>query len=415
MKRRQFLTLSGRAGLLAATARAAPASLTRPAAAQARSSIRIGMSISSTGPFAHDAQSGSRAIKMWLEETNRQGGLLLRGGRLPVELLIRDDRSDKQLVPRVYESLINDDKVDLVLGPYGSTLTAAAAAVTERYGIFMMGWAVAADTVFQQGYRFIVNGGTTPISRVPDVPVQALNDAGGQVVSTIAVDEPYSEALAGLFKIAAEKRGLRVGTMEKYQRGARDFTISLQKAAAAGTDLLCITSYDSDMIAMLRQMKENDINFPAIFSGFSQNSSILGLGADAIGLWGQFNIDPRVHYPVTRGSDAEGFLQAYRRAYPNGPEPDINTAVAAAGTTVLGAVIEQAPDLSAAALRRTARELSGKLTVLSGTYAIDETGQQTGFNILVLQNTAHGREVIAPASFATAKPRYPMPTWAERG
>jgi branched-chain amino acid transport system substrate-binding protein len=411
MKRRQFLRWSGRAGLFVA----APALWTRRAAAQARSSIRIGMSISSTGPFAHDAQSGSRAIKMWLDDTNGKGGLVHNGRRLPIELLIRDDRSDKQLVPRVYESLINDDKVDLVLGPYGSTLTAAAAAVTERYGIFMMGWAVAADTVFQQGYRFVVNGGTTPVSRVPDVPVQALKDIGGRVVSTIAVDEPYSEALATLFKAAAEKRGLRVGAMEKYQRGARDFTIPLQKAAAAGTDLFCITSYDSDMIAMLRQMKENDINFPAIFSGFSQNSSILALGTDAIGLWGQFNIDPRVHYPVTRGADAAGFLKAYQAKYPNGPEPDINTAVACAGTTVLGAVIEQATDLSAPALKRAALELSGKLTVLSGTYAIDETGQQTGFNILVLQNVAGGREVIAPAGLATAKSRYPMPTWAERG
>lgn len=409
MKKRQFLQTTGGAGLLTVAAMAG-----FPAIAQSRKSIRIGMSISSTGPFAHDAQSGGRAIALWLDEVKQQGGLLHQGKRYPVELIIRDDRSDKQLLPRVYESLIKEDAVDLVLGPYGSTLTNAAAAVTERNQVFMMGWAVAADTVFQKGYKYIVNGGTTPVSRVPDVPVQTIKELGGKIVSTIAVDEPYSESLAEFFRNAAQREGLRVGVAERYQRGARDFSISLQKAAAAQTDLLCITSYEADVMIMLRQMKDTGINFPAIFSTFSQNPAILALGADAEGLWGQQNIDPRVLFPVTRGLNSADYLKAYKRKYPEGPASDLNSGVAYAGSTVLGAVIENASDLSAEALKKSALQLSGKLTVLSGNYAIDSTGQQTGFSILAVQNRKGGNEIIGPRKVATGKATYPMLKWSER-
>ncbi|UJX47297.1 amino acid ABC transporter substrate-binding protein [Xanthobacter sp. YC-JY1] len=415
MKRRQFLKMSRGIGFLAAGAAVGPFVAPTHAQTSGRKSIRIGMSVASTGTFAHDSQSGRRAIDLWLEQVNAQGGLLHQGQRYQVELLVRDDRSDKQLAPRVYESLIFDEKVDLVLAPYGSTLTAAAATITDRNDIFMMGWAVAADSVFMQGYKYIVNGGTTPVSRVPEMPVQALKRFGGKVVSTIAVDEPYSDALAGSFRATAEKHGLAIGATEKYSRGAKDFTTILNKAAAAKTGLLCITSYDTDMIVMLRQMKENDINFPAIFSTFSQNSSILALGNDAIGLWGQSNIDPRVAYAVNLGPTAAQYLDAYNAKYPNGPQSDINSAVAFASLMVLGAMIERAPSLKARDLKAAALDLSGHLTVLNGTYRIDETGFQTGYDILVIQNTAKGgREVIAPAAVATAAPLFPMPTWDQK-
>jgi branched-chain amino acid transport system substrate-binding protein len=54
---------------------------------------------------------------------------------------------------RLYEKLITQDKVDLVLGPYASNVTAAVAQVTERYHYPMIAVGAAASDIWQKGYK----------------------------------------------------------------------------------------------------------------------------------------------------------------------------------------------------------------------------------------------------------------------
>src|SRR5262245_26202654 len=81
-----------------------------PALSQADRPIRIGMTVSSTGPFAPAAQSGHRGVQIWVDDVNARGGLELGGRKRKVELVALDDRSDKTLVPKVYETLIKEEK-----------------------------------------------------------------------------------------------------------------------------------------------------------------------------------------------------------------------------------------------------------------------------------------------------------------
>ena len=129
-----------RRSILAAMTLAAAPFFAAAAAAQDAPPIKIGMTVSSTGTFALAAQSGERGVEIWLDDVNRRGGIDVGGKKRKVELVKLDDRSDKQLVPRVYEALINEHKVDILFGPFGSTLTAAAANVTETAGKFLVVW-----------------------------------------------------------------------------------------------------------------------------------------------------------------------------------------------------------------------------------------------------------------------------------
>ncbi len=376
--------------------------------------IRIGMTVSSTGNYALAAQSGQQGFGLWLDDVNARGGILHNGERYPVELVIRDDRSDKQLIPRLYEELITEDDVDLVLSPFGSTLSGAAAAVVDRYGMFMATWSAASDAIFQQGYTTVVNVSVTPTSRQPEVPMSLLKSLGGSKVGIIHVDEPYGEALAGFAVETADRLDLEVVSNETYAKGARDFTVLLQKAQLAGAELYLIFSYENDIITMLRQMKEQDINFPAIYTTYSQNPSVLALGSDAEGMWGQAAFDPRAAWPVTDGMNAQEFLDAFAQAYPDVAFPDINVQVAYAAGAALERIVADSASLETADLRASAAALSGEMTTLVGPYSIDQTGQQVGLSILVLQNTPEGQEVVAPESVATAPAIYPARTWEDR-
>jgi branched-chain amino acid transport system substrate-binding protein len=79
-------------------------------------SIRIGYSLSLTGPVAGNSRSAQLSHEIWQENVNDAGGLLSR----PVELVCYDDQANAEAIPHIYTKLLDDDKVDLVIGGYGT-------------------------------------------------------------------------------------------------------------------------------------------------------------------------------------------------------------------------------------------------------------------------------------------------------
>jgi len=96
--------------------------------------IRIGYSLSLTGPVADNSRSARLAHDIWREDVNSRGGLLERF----VELICYDDHADALLVPGIYKRLMDEDKVDLVIGGYGTnTLLPAMPLIMERQRFFV--------------------------------------------------------------------------------------------------------------------------------------------------------------------------------------------------------------------------------------------------------------------------------------
>src|SRR5262244_1263468 len=97
---------------------AAAVALTAGAAlAQSGEPIKIGFSMSLTGPLAANGKMSLVAMKIWEEDVNAKGGLLGR----PVKLVYYDDQSNPSQVPGIYTKLLDVDKVDLIVSGYAST------------------------------------------------------------------------------------------------------------------------------------------------------------------------------------------------------------------------------------------------------------------------------------------------------
>ena len=102
--------------------------------AEAQPPIRIGPSLAQTGAYAEAGQSHLRGYQLCVKHTSDKGGLLGR----KLELVAYDDGSDAATAVRLYERLITQDKVDLVLGPFSAPITDAVADVTEKYRMPMV-------------------------------------------------------------------------------------------------------------------------------------------------------------------------------------------------------------------------------------------------------------------------------------
>src|SRR5499426_2163200 len=91
------------------------------ATAQAADPVRIGFSIAKTGIFAQAAPSQLNAYELWKEQVNAGGGLDIGGSeKRPIEFVVYDDQSNPTEAVRIYEKLVNEDKVDLLLAPWGT-------------------------------------------------------------------------------------------------------------------------------------------------------------------------------------------------------------------------------------------------------------------------------------------------------
>ena len=90
--------------------------------AKAADPIRIGLSLSLTGPTAPAGKQVLAGLEIWRDDVNAKGGLLNR----PVQLVYYDDQGAPANAPGIYAKLISVDKVELLIGPYSTNVIAAA-------------------------------------------------------------------------------------------------------------------------------------------------------------------------------------------------------------------------------------------------------------------------------------------------
>ncbi|HSK95963.1 MAG TPA: ABC transporter substrate-binding protein, partial [Euzebyales bacterium] len=95
--------------------------------------IRIGGTLGLTGTFAGPSAAAMAAYEYWAADVNASGGLLGR----PVELVIYDDGSNPATARDLYRRLIDQDQVDLLLGPYGTRIGVAVLPLAEDNGMVL--------------------------------------------------------------------------------------------------------------------------------------------------------------------------------------------------------------------------------------------------------------------------------------
>src|SRR5271169_5908732 len=141
----------GTAGAIVLAAAFAAAPL--PAAAQSGEPIKIGFSMALTGPLAANGKQALLGAQIWEEETNAKGGLLGR----PVKLIYYDDQSNPATVPGIFTKLLDVDKVDIIMGDYGTNLVAPAVPIImQKKKTFISLFALDANAEFKYKNYFSV-------------------------------------------------------------------------------------------------------------------------------------------------------------------------------------------------------------------------------------------------------------------
>lgn len=235
------------------------------AVAASAESVKIGFSLAKTGLFAAGAPSQLNAYELWREQVNAKGGLNLAGTKRMVEFVQYDDQSNAGNAVRIYEKLITDDKVNLLLAPWGTPHHFAVAAVLEKYKFPMVGNTAASVQLreIKPGYIWFTT------SAIPDkmaVEMAAMMKANGiKTAALVANVLPLAKEIKAALLPELKKNGIELKVNEEYPPDIKDMTAMLTKVKAAAPQAVIVLSYPSDSVLYAKQAKEMGIAAPFQF------------------------------------------------------------------------------------------------------------------------------------------------------
>lgn len=222
--------------------------------------VRIGYSMSRTGPWTGGAQvSQEPNYLLWAEQQNAAGGLDVKGVKRQIQLISSDDRSDTETVVRTYEKLMGSDKVDLVLPPWGSNANFAVAPLANRFQYpFLAPTALSKRLVeMKLPYFFLM---LQQPGAMTSALVDMLKANGVKTVALIYVDDLFGLENFAAFKVALQGSGITMVEDKSYPGGVKDLSPVLRSMKDKNPDAFVGFTYPPDTILASRQSKEIGFN-----------------------------------------------------------------------------------------------------------------------------------------------------------
>jgi len=372
--------------------------------ALAAETVLFGGAISQTGRYAEPAGRQVNAIKLWVDEVNQRGGVLGK----KIELRLLDDKSDTQTSIKLYEKLITEDKVDVLLAPYSSGITEAVANVNERYHMPFVAYGAASTPIWEKGRKYIFS----IVGIAEDYQKGAAHLAkqiGVKRAAIIGEDSLFPRQSGKGAADWAKKLGIEIVLQENYPQKQMDFTALLQKIKAAGAEAIFSNSYFADAAAQIRQMREQNLNVKlfagTVGPGLPAFAEQLGPTAEYVLGFSQWEPLP----DVLKHPGMKEFIASYEKRY--GEKPNYHAGGAYGALQVTEAAIKKAGSFDKEKLREALASID--VRTIFGRYKVNAKGMNDheGVTFQILKGE---RRVVWPEKWAETKAELPMPEWSKR-
>jgi branched-chain amino acid transport system substrate-binding protein len=369
----------------------------------AAEAIRVGATASLSGVYAGPGQNQLEGLKMWAHDINARGALLGR----KVELVYYDDESDPDTTRQLYQRLINDDMVDLLIGPYSSDLTLVASDVAEQNNFPMVAAGAAASDIWSRGYRNIIQVDAPAYEYMDLLIKSAKENAGLTRIALVYPAADFSREVAEGVRAKAAEQGMEIVFDEEYPLDSTEFSDLVRRMRLSAPELVIGATYLDDSIALVREAKRQQLSPKAMAFTVGPALPEFGdaLGDDADGVIGVVSWMRSGRVPM-----AYDFSFRFKEQF--GRNAGVHAAYGYGAGQVLEAGVRLAGSLDKDAIRQ---QLHGMVfRSLLGNYRVDETGMQKGKTIFLMQWQNGYRLLVSPKELRDAEIIYPFKPWSER-
>ncbi|WP_342620254.1 amino acid ABC transporter substrate-binding protein [Rhodoferax sp. GW822-FHT02A01] len=244
-------------------------------ATHAADEIVIGASIPLSGPLAGFGMYQKWGYETAVKDQNKAGGILVDGKKIPVRLVIRDDKTDPNVTASNSESLLSRDNAVALLGSCTPALVNAGALVAERRKVPIVAGCDplgAFRSVRKWNYAWVMFFDEGDLATAP---FRMMNDYGivtNKKVAILADNGPDGIVVGGkIWPETAKANGYSVEQSTSFPTDAQQFTSMVAQAKSTGADVVLVDAIPPQAIAMRKQMAS---------AGFSPKVLVMEKGAE---------------------------------------------------------------------------------------------------------------------------------------
>ncbi len=385
------------------------------ALAQAREPWRIGVPVSLTGIFGKDGNLVKDAYTLWQETINARGGM---NGH-PVEIIFYDDKSDPSVNAKLSDQLIASDKVDLLLGGFGSGQLLAGSAVAEKYQYPLISGAASSNKIFERAfnYYFSTLGKATEEVR-GCVEMFAAVEPKPKTAAIVGADTPFTALACEGFKKYCDARGIEVIFHELFPMALQDYNSLLLKAKNKNPDILLVGSHLLVAMKTIKAMKEIDFSPKAVAFSYGPTvpEFVKELKGDAEYVIAASEWTPNMPYKDAIFGSAADFNKTYFDRFKR--YPDYVEAASIGGALAQQMSIEELslkPPLKKEDRVALMEKLhSRSFDTFYGKIQFDKDGANVAHPPVAVQIQNGKLMNVFPLEFAQSKIQYPFKPWKER-
>ena len=402
-----------RAGIAAVLATAAIAAMPATAQAQKCKDIVLGAAVSATGIYAANGANTKNGYDFALKTINKAGGVKIGNQCYNLQIKYYDDESTPARAAQLVERLIDQDKIEYILGPYGSPLTKAILPVTEKYKTPVVQGAAASRSLFTQGYKYhfgLIATSDKYLAPAIDMAAHLAKESG---------KDPSKVKIAMIYQDDAFSLDVRQGVvdqMKKYKMSAQiddrmpkdlnDITGFLTKVKAIKPDLLIISGHEKGAATAARQMADMKIQVPLVGVTHCESGKVtVDFAKASEGYLCPTQWDETMKAGDKLFGSAADFDKNFKAEHPDYKVVPYQVAQAAAAVYVWADAFQRAQSLDKEKLRETLTKT--ELKTFFGNVKFGDDGSNPGKDTLLRQIQGGKYKVVWPLDVAAAKLNYP--------
>ena len=227
---------------------------TPPAGAQ--EPIRIGAFLSVTGPAAFLGDPEQKTLELYVESLNAAGGVLGR----KLQLVAYDDGGDAEKARTFAKRLIEQDKVDVIVGGSTTGATMAAVPLVEQAGvpfISLAGAVVIVEPVKKWVFKTPHTDRMACEKIFVDLQSRKLNK-----VALISGSGGFDKSMRGECMKVAGKYGVEFVADETYGAADTDMTAQLTKIKGSGAQAVLNAGFGQGPAIVTRNYRQVGLTLP---------------------------------------------------------------------------------------------------------------------------------------------------------
>ena len=402
------------------------ASIGAAQAADAPAEIKLGTLYASSGRYASISMPVHYGLKLWIDQKNAEGGLYVKAfdKKIPLKLIAYDDQSSTATAATLYNQLITQDKVDILIADSGSVLTSVAVPIARDHKMLLIDQTGTGANFFTPDNPYVVLM-ADPVSSIWPKPLVDFltHDGPGLGIKRIAMlyaTNDFTGTQANSIRKFLSEANAGAGLV--FDQGVptetSNYTVLLNNIRAANPDAVLHLGYASNDIAFLRNVQDNGIKFKFLFSiypGIETELLEKNLGGKAMNYVFTYVTSMDLAYKAEFGMSLKEYSDAWHKKYADTHvEFGFNSIAGYTTGLVLEKALAVSTSLDQLELRKAIFSLSGNLKTLDGTFELDANGGQIGELTPIGQFVPDEGEkpklvTVWPHELANGKPIYPRP------